>query len=321
MTDSPRWERESQEDLRSSAPQLEETVELDMEAAGLVDPAHLSEPPEYGGWEPEESARADGEQEDEWPDREPRLAGARESLSATRDSIATTAGRVGRWFASLDRRPDYHDHLGDLGDLAAQLSPPVPSTTPETSGGDATPAETEPVDGGERFPIAALGYNRQAVDRQVAALEAELERLRAATEPAPASINEEIERLGEQTASILVVAHDKAHETARRAEEQAARAVREASAQAERITAEAERQLRELDDETDTVWRERERLLDDVRVVSQVLTTLADEASARFPAAEPRPEPVVAGVAPALVSAEPGDVEPDALAAEPGAAE
>ena len=101
---------------------------------------------------------------------------------------------------------------------------------------------------------------------------------------APLSITEEIERLGEQTASILVVAHDKAHETARQAQEQADRAVREATAGAERITSEAQRRLRELDEETDAVWRERERLLEDVRVVSQTLSALADDASARFPA-------------------------------------
>jgi hypothetical protein len=48
MSDSPRWERESQEDLRPPARTPEETIEFDMAAAGLVDPRALSEPPEYG---------------------------------------------------------------------------------------------------------------------------------------------------------------------------------------------------------------------------------------------------------------------------------
>ncbi len=108
------------------------------------------------------------------------------------------------------------------------------------------------------------------------------------------SISEEIERLGEQTASILVVAHDKAHETARRAQQQAARAVSEAAANAERLTAEAERRLRELDEETDSVWQERERLLEDVREVSRTLATLADAATERFPAAPESSAPAVA---------------------------
>jgi hypothetical protein len=153
------------------------------------------------------------------------------------------------------------------------------------------------VPAGNRFPTAALGYSRQAVDQRIDALEAEVARLRQAVDP-PVSITEEIERLGEQTASILVVAHDKAHETARAAQARAARAVSEAAQNAERITAEAQRRLRVLDEETDAVWRERERLLDDVRAVSAALVSLADDASERFPAA-PEPsasaEPVTSG--------------------------
>jgi hypothetical protein len=63
----------------------------------------------------------------------------------------------------------------------------------------------------------------------------------------------------------------------------------------ERITAQAQRRLCELDEETDAVWRERERLLGDVREVSRTLATLADAASERFPAADPAPE---SGLAP-----------------------
>jgi cell division septum initiation protein DivIVA len=98
------------------------------------------------------------------------------------------------------------------------------------------------------------------------------------------SITEEIERIGEQTASILVVAHDKAHETTRLAQEQADRCIADAAANAVAITVQAKERLRELDNETDSVWRERERLIEDVRVVSVALGSLATEASARFPA-------------------------------------
>ena len=100
------------------------------------------------------------------------------------------------------------------------------------------------------------------------------------------SITDELERIGEQTASILVVAHDQAHETTRLAEQQAERCVADAAANAVQITAEAKAKLRDLDAETDAVWRERERLLEDVRVVSTALANLADQASERFPAAE-----------------------------------
>jgi cell division septum initiation protein DivIVA len=81
-----------------------------------------------------------------------------------------------------------------------------------------------------------------------------------------------------------VVAHDQAHETTRRAQEQAERCVADAAANAVEITAEAKSRLRELDEETDSVWRERERLLEDTRAVSVRLASLVDEAESRFPA-------------------------------------
>lgn len=293
MTESPRWERESQEDLRPPEIEPQETTELNIRPDEVDDRR----------W-------SDGEEEGEWPAREPRLAAARESLSATRGSVgeslsakrhslSATAGKVGRWLHSLDRRPEF-----DAGSGRAPVAELTTGTdeTPQPADGGATseaprdeperelPALDDDRQFGVRFPTAALGYNRQAVDDHIAALEAEIAELRDVVEPPP-SINEEIERLGEQTASILVVAHDKAHETARRAQEQAARSVRDAARNAERITMQAERRLRQLDEETDAVWRERERLLQDVREVSRTLATLADAAAERFPAA---PEPAAA---------------------------
>ncbi len=146
----------------------------------------------------------------------------------------------------------------------------------------------EPLAKGEpsRFPLVGLGYDPATVDEHIASVEGEIERLRA--EIQPLSVSEELERLGEQTASILVVAHDQAQETARLAREQAERCVADAKAEAAAITARASARLRELDDDTDAVWRERERLLEDVRMVSAALAKLAEDASARFPAAPPQ---------------------------------
>jgi cell division septum initiation protein DivIVA len=121
------------------------------------------------------------------------------------------------------------------------------------------------------------------VDQHLAQVERELEELRN-RESKPMSINEEIERLGEQTASILVVAHDQAGETTRRAQEQADRCIADAAANAVAITEQAKQQLRELDNETDAVWQERLRLIEDVRTTASALVALADHASARFPA-------------------------------------
>jgi len=307
MTDSPRWERESQEDLRPPQQEPQQTTEWGIELDDYEDRRRSEE--EDGG---------------QRPAREPRMAAARESLGATRESVgesltatreslSATATKVGRWLHSLDRRPEFEAGTGR--DPVAELTSGSGSDSDrdssnsddDTTAGPAADSGSEHLSDdaqdtmdeldarqfGVRFPTAALGYNRQAVDDHIALLEAEITELREVIEPPP-SINEEIERLGEQTASILVVAHDKAHETARRAQEQAARAVREAASNAERITTEAQRRLRQLDEETDAVWRERERLLEDVRVVSRTLVTLADEASERFPAA---PEPAAAPVA------------------------
>ena len=77
---------------------------------------------------------------------------------------------------------------------------------------------------------------------------------------------------------------------------QAERCVADAAANAVTITARAQRRLHELDAETDAVWRERERLLDDVRAVSAALAALAEQASERFPA-EVAPAPEAAPVA------------------------
>lgn len=327
-----RWERESQEDLRPPEQQPQPTIPEDLRQEPQQTAPEDLRPPEQEPQQTTELEIRFDVDEDEfdldeddgrWPARESRLAAARESLSAKRESVAdslvvtrgslsATASKVGRWLHSLDRRPEFDvgrdpvaeltsgdgDGGGDSGRGERRGAGPVATARAE----DEAPARDAPtrdereaddggVEIGVRFPTAPLGYNRQAVDSHITMLEEEIAELRENAAP-PLSIEEEIERLGEETASILVVAHDKAHETARRAQQQAARAVSEAAADAERITAAAEQRLRELDEETDAVWRERERLLEDVREVSRTLATLADAASERFPAA---PEPAAPG--------------------------
>jgi transcription elongation GreA/GreB family factor len=138
------------------------------------------------------------------------------------------------------------------------------------------------VEDSSRFPVAPLGYNRAAVEHYVAELERELDELRTERPPA-ISITEEIERLGDQTASILVVAHDQAHETTRLAQEQADRCIADAASNAVAITEQAKQQLRELDIETDSVWHERRRLIEDIRTTATALFALAEDAIDRFP--------------------------------------
>ena len=244
--------------------------------------------------------RMDATLEDETDERPPPRA-----------RFADLAGRVGDWFAGVEREPDEDDD-GRGYDVryepvdgydrdgheeprpeprvrARRFTPRAPA--PERGAGAADPldqlsgeiAAGEDEDVAPAFPLAPFGYNRVAVDERISELEREVAALAAREQP-PMSITDEIERIGEQTASILVVAHDQAHETTRRAQEQAERCIADAAANAVAITTEAKQRLQELDAETDVVWRERERLLEDVRVVSAALGTLADEASARFPA-------------------------------------
>jgi len=330
--------------------------------------------PERPVWEQHDDSWDPSAQEewDEQPDDAPG------GVTAAKQSISVAADRITRWFAGLDRRPEYEDQVrgadpvaeltpapaqserargaarergASPGRLAAasraaaanrrrsvaasregasgagvfsrgsghasralrgdrdrgQLTPPpvddqVDEPLPELMGGD----------GSSRFPVAPLGYNRQAVDEQFAELEAELTQLREALaqqshgEP-PMSIQEELERIGEETATILVVAHDKAHETTRLAQEQAERCIADAAANAVSITDEAKRKLAELAAETDAVSRRRDRLIADVRNISGSLESLAAEAEHRFadeqPPAPPVPEPA-AQAEPALYGPE-----------------
>jgi hypothetical protein len=314
-------------------------------------------------WEQHDDADSwDPVAEAEWDDEREDAPGG---VTAAKQSISVAADKITRWFAGLDRRPEYEDQARG-GDPVAELTPPAatseraPSVASRERGAtpgrlaaasraaaanrrrsvasgrdgassagafsrgsahaargvrgdrDRRPAAALPADdlidepvpelmGGEgssRFPVAPLGYNRQAVDEQVAELEVELAQLRDALaqesrSEAPMSIQEELERIGEETASILVVAHDKAHETTQMAQEQAERCIADAAANAVAITEEAKRKLAELAAETDGVSHHRDRLIADVRNISGSLQSLADEAERRFADDEPHAETAV----------------------------
>ncbi|HEY2771993.1 MAG TPA: hypothetical protein VGI87_15565 [Solirubrobacteraceae bacterium] len=133
----------------------------------------------------------------------------------------------------------------------------------------------------ERFPVVQHGYDPIAVDDEIAQLERELGELRAGRIQA-ASVEEEIDRIGEQTASILRTAYEQAHEITHSARVQADKCVADAAANAVSITEDANRRLREIDSETETVWNERARLIEDARSVAGQLMSMADSALERF---------------------------------------
>jgi uncharacterized membrane protein YccC len=181
--------------------------------------------------------------------------------------FADLGERLARGFSSVDR-PGDDQPAWELYDEPEQPTAAV----------DAVPWEPAR----RRFPTTLHGYDRDAVDAHVAALEHEVAELRTQRSPVPA-VEEEIERLGEETSAILRVAHEQAAEITRRAQSQADRCVADAAANAVEMTEDAKRRLRQLDGETDAVWAERGRLIEDVRNVATALFSLAEDAADRFP--------------------------------------
>jgi ElaB/YqjD/DUF883 family membrane-anchored ribosome-binding protein len=127
------------------------------------------------------------------------------------------------------------------------------------------------------------GYDRDAVDAYLNELEQEIDDLRAHHASPDEAVSTEIKKIGEQAAAILQTAHHQAAETTRKAREEAEKCLADAAANAISMKDEAKSKLRELDTETDAVWRERSRLIDDIRTVATALFSLAEEATERFP--------------------------------------
>ncbi len=208
------------------------------------------------------------------------------------------------------RRPA-GSRFADIGDRLAKTFGGFDRSDPERDvgwvpGDEAEyPAETHSTalwqPGEPRFPIARHGYDRGVVDEHIAELECELTELRTQRSLA-APVAVEIDRIGEQTSAVLRVAHEQAQQTAFRARAQAERMIADAEANAAAITDDATRQLRRLDGDTDAVWQERDRLIQDVRDVANALVTLAQSAADRFP---PEAEKLTPPVAAAMAAPEP----------------
>jgi DivIVA domain-containing protein len=171
--------------------------------------------------------------------------------------FADVGDRLARGFNNFDRPASDDDPPGweeyDDSDQATEVVDSV-----EWDPGDSP--------GKKRFPTTLHGYDRESVDAHL-----------------DAAVEAEIERVGEETSAILRVAHEQASEITRRAQTQADRCVSDAAANAVAMTEDAKRKLRQLDSETDAVWAERGRLIDDVRTVATALFSLAEDAADRFP--------------------------------------
>ncbi|HTX32296.1 MAG TPA: hypothetical protein VMD09_13020 [Solirubrobacteraceae bacterium] len=136
------------------------------------------------------------------------------------------------------------------------------------------------------FPVVALrGYDRLAVDayvKRTSQLVAELQ----ATRSPESAVRRGLERVGEEVSGILQRAHEAASQITAQSRNEAEDRLERARGEATKITADAERRLQELDTETDRIWAERQRIVEDAQQLADQLLALAQAAAARFPAAE-----------------------------------
>ncbi len=135
------------------------------------------------------------------------------------------------------------------------------------------------------FPVALRGYDRLAVDayvKQTSQLVAELQ----ATRSPEAAVRKALERVGEQISGILQRAHDTAEEITAQSRREGEDRLEHARIEAAEIVATANQRVKDLDADTDRIWVERHRIVDDARELAQQLTALAESAAARFPEVE-----------------------------------
>lgn len=135
------------------------------------------------------------------------------------------------------------------------------------------------------FPVALRGYDRDAVDAFLADLSSAVARLGASRMPS-AAVRTAVERVGEEVSGILGKAHETADQVTADSRREAEDRLQKARVEAREITARAKQRLADLDAETDRIWAERDRIIDDARQLSQQLLQLVNEAAQRFPAEE-----------------------------------
>jgi DivIVA domain-containing protein len=179
---------------------------------------------------------------------------------------------------------------------------------------------------GPEFPITLRGYDRAAVDAYVARVIELVAELHAVSSPR-AAVRRALDRVGEQTATILQEAQKAADDLTARSRARADERVQEGEREAAQLVADAEKRIRELDENTEALWRERMKLIDDTRHLAVRLEAIADDATAAFPPEPPaeapeddEAEPEPAAVSP-RVAEDPAEPGPNGPPTEPFDAE
>jgi hypothetical protein len=159
------------------------------------------------------------------------------------------------------------------------------------------------------FPVALRGYDRMAVDAYVQRTSQLVAELQATRSP-EAAVRRALERVGDQISGILQRAHETAEQITAQSRAEAEDRLEQARVEAAEVAARAAQRVRDLDADTDRIWIERHRIVDDARDLASQLLALAETAAERFPEdAEPDPSAPLDG---ALTSgAAPFDEEAD----------
>ena len=178
------------------------------------------------------------------------------------------------------------------------------------------PADPLPVVADVEFPTALRGYDRLAVDayvRKASQLVAELQ----ATRSPDAAIRRALERVGQEVSGILQRAHETAALVTSQSRSEAEDRLEVARQEAAQIVGSAEQRVRELDAETDRIWAERHRIVEDTRELAQELLGLTDTAANSFPAEAVPAEGVDAAEGVGVIAADPTEeAEPEDIFAE-----
>ncbi len=144
------------------------------------------------------------------------------------------------------------------------------------------PDDPVPVVAEVEFPMALRGYDRLAVDAYVQKTSQLVAELQATRSP-EAAVRRALERVGEEVSGILQRAHETAEKITAQSRIEAEDRLESARHEAAQIVQRAEDRLHELDAETDRIWAERHRIVEDTRELAAQLLTLTDSAADRFP--------------------------------------
>lgn len=131
------------------------------------------------------------------------------------------------------------------------------------------------------FPVVMRGYDRAAVDefvQEVADLVSELEGRQSHESVIQRALNE----VGEETAGILQRAHETADEIAARSRAQAEGRIQRAEREAEMMRRDADAYSEQVVVDTQLLWEERQRLIEDVRQLADEVLATADDATERL---------------------------------------